>query len=181
MGEIELKTPLDEREVSELRAGDVVKVTGEIVTARDKAYARALKILRSRKKLPLNLERAVVYHCGPLAEKNEKGWRIISAGPTTSARMDDMQVEFVRLTGVKALIGKGGVGEEVARELSRLGCVYLAFTGGAGVLAARAVKRVSKVFWLELGEPEAVWVLKVEKFGPLIVGVDALGGNLYRR
>jgi fumarate hydratase subunit beta len=129
----------------------------------------------------MELRGGVVYHCGPLARRTPEGWRIISAGPTTSARLDRAQAEFVRLTGIRALVGKGGVDEEVAAQLARLGCVYLAFTGGAGVLAAGAIEEVERVYWEELGPAEALWVLRVRDFGPLVVAVDTQGGNLYVR
>lgn len=159
-----------------LRAGDIVTIDGRIITARDKAYARII----AGKKLPIDLHGGVIYHCGPLARRTAKGWQILSAGPTTSARMDPMQVDFVRRTGVKALVGKGGIGEEVAGHLAKLGCAYLAFTGGAGVLAASQVEEVENVFWEDLG-PEAIWVLRVKDFGPLVVAIDMTGGNLYLR
>lgn len=171
-----LKTPLKTKDVEKLRARDLVTINGTIVTARDKVYARVI----AGKKLPINLRGGVIYHCGPLAKRTAKGWQIISAGPTTSARLDPMQVEFVKHTGVKALVGKGGVGKEVADQLAKLGCVYLAFTGGAGALAASQIEGVEKVFWEELG-PEAIWVLKVKDFGPMVVAIDAVGSNLYER
>jgi tartrate/fumarate subfamily iron-sulfur-dependent hydro-lyase beta chain len=90
-----------------------------------------------------------------------------------------MQTEFVRRTGVMALVGKGGICEEVAAELARLGCVYLAFTGGAAVLAAQAIENVEKVLWGDLGNTEALWALRVRNFGPLVVAVDIRGNNLY--
>ena len=123
----------------------------------------------------------VVYHCGPLVKKTPRGRKIVSAGPTTSARLDRMQAEFVRRTGVRALVGKGGLGEEVAAELARLGCVYLAFTGGAAVLAAQSIKKVERVLWQDLGAAEALWVLRVRDFGPLVVAVDTKENNLYLR
>jgi tartrate/fumarate subfamily iron-sulfur-dependent hydro-lyase beta chain len=91
-----------------------------------------------------------------------------------------MQAEFVERTGVRGLVGKGGIGEEVAEKLAQLGCVYLAFPGGAGVLAAQAITRVEKIFWKELGA-EALWMLRVRDFGPLVVAIDVKGGNLYLR
>ncbi len=175
-----LKLPLSERQVKQLKAGDLITITGRIVTARDRAYARAIELLRAGKKLPLDLRGAVVYHCGPLARRTRKGLKILSAGPTTSARLDHLQAEFVERTGVRALIGKGGVSEEVAEELARLGCVYLAYTGGAGALAAKSIRRVEKILWRDLGPAEAVWVLNVKGFGPLVVAIDVHGGNLYR-
>ncbi len=178
---IELQPPLSGQKIELLRAGDVVSLSGTIVIARDKAYARALDLLRSGKKLPIDLRNGVVYHCGPLVKKTPRGPKIVSAGPTTSARLDDMQTDFVRLTGVKALIGKSGVGEDMASELARLGCIYLAFTGGAGVLASRSIRRVKKILWRDLGPIEGLWVLDVKKFGPLVVAIDVHGDNLYLR
>lgn len=172
-----LTTPLRSKDIRRLRAGDIVIISGKIVTARDKAYARVI----AGKRLPINLKGGLVYHCGPIARKTPTGWKIISAGPTTSARMDPMQVEFVKRTGVRAFVGKGGVGEEVAKRLSKMGCVYLAFTGGAGVLAANQVERVEGVFWEDLGHAEAMWLLRVDNFGPLVVAIDTIGGNLYHR
>lgn len=178
---IELRLPLNDKKIKQLKAGDIVNVSGTIVVARDMAYARALNLLRLGKKLPVNLRGCVVYHCGPIAKKTARGLKIVSAGPTTSTRLDNMQADFVQLTGVKALVGKGGVGEDVAAELARLGCVYLAFTGGAGVLAAQAIKKVEKVFWQDLGTAEALWVLRVCNFGPLVVAIDVHGQNIYQR
>jgi len=177
---IELKPPLDDKKVKQLKAGDIVNVSGTVVTARDKAYVRALDLMRSGKKLPVDLRGGIVYHCGPLVKKTARGLKIVSAGPTTSSRLDDTQVEFVKRAGVMALVGKSGVSEDVARELAGLGCVYLAFTGGAGVLAARAIQKIKKVFWYDLGPAEALWVLEVKNFEPLVVAVDTKGKSLYQ-
>ena len=175
----QLLSPLSEKQVRQLKVGDVVSITGQMVTARDKAYARAIELLRTGKRLPLYLRGGIVYHSGPLAIKNKKGWNILSAGPTTSARLDSMQAEFIERTGVRALVGKGGLSESIADALTQLGCVYLAFTGGAGVLAGQAIKEVQKIFWRDLGDAEALWVLRVQDFGPLVVAVDTFGNNLY--
>lgn len=174
-----LSPPLSNRDVKKLRVGELVKINGQIMTARDRAYVRALELLRVGKRLPLDLRGAAIYHCGPIVRKTPHSWQILSAGPTTSARLDRMQAEFVRRTGARALIGKGGIGEEVAAELARLGCVYLAFTGGAAVLAAQAIEKVENVLWQDLGTTEALWVLRVRNFGPLVVAIDTKGDNLY--
>jgi fumarate hydratase subunit beta len=171
-----LKTPLKPEDVEVLRAGDLVTIDGTIVTARDRVYARII----AGEKPPIDLRGGVVYHCGPIVKRTDRGWNVISAGPTTSARLDSMQVEFVRRTGAKVLIGKGGVGKDVVENLAKLGCVYLAFTGGAGALAASQVEGVENVFWEELGL-EAIWVLRVRNFGPMVVAVDAHGENLFNR
>jgi tartrate/fumarate subfamily iron-sulfur-dependent hydro-lyase beta chain len=172
---IELATPLQKKEVGRLRAGDVVCLSGRIITARDGAYRRVVLGRRP----PIDLRGWVVYHCGPLVTRSGKRWSVVSAGPTTSARLDPMQLEFVRRTGVAALVGKGEIGSAVARGLGELGCVYLLFPGGAGVVAARAVERVEEAWWRDLGDAEAMWVLRVRRFGPLIVAVDLRGGNLF--
>lgn len=176
---IELETPLSSEDVEGLRVGDVVEVSGKVFTARDKAYERIIRLSEDGEKTPLNLKGGVIYHCGPLAKNINGEWRIFSAGPTTSNRLDDNQVKFVETTGVKGLIGKGGVSQEVGRIIGELGCVYLAFTGGAGALASKSIKSVENVFWEDLGKAEAIWELKVEKFGPLIVSVDLEGNNIY--
>ena len=178
---ITLRPPLSEKDVKKLRAGEFIRVTGRIIVARDQTYARMLKLLRSGKRLPVDLRGGVVYHCGPLVQRTQGEWRMISAGPTTSARLDNIQGEFVGRTGVRALVGKGGVSEKVAREIVKLGCVYLAFPGGAGALAAQAIKSIERVLWLDLGLAEALWILHVKDFGPLTVAVDTRGRNLYHR
>jgi tartrate/fumarate subfamily iron-sulfur-dependent hydro-lyase beta chain len=95
--------------------------------------------------------------------------------------MDLVQAEFVKLTGVRVLVGKGGVGGKVADQLARLGCIYLAFPGGAGALAAKSIEKIERVFWEDLGDAEALWVLNVRDFGPLVVAIDTKGNNLYLR
>lgn len=176
---ITLEPPLSRKEVRKLNAGDLVKISGKIITARDKAYEKILTILENNQKLPFDLEKQIIYHCGPLAKQKNKKWKVVAAGPTTSARLDNIQLEFVEKTGVRALIGKGGVNEEVAQGLGPLDCLYLAFTGGAAALAAESIVEVIDLYWEELGTAEAVWLLKVEDFGPLTVGVNTNGENLY--
>ncbi|MEM2874956.1 MAG: FumA C-terminus/TtdB family hydratase beta subunit [Candidatus Hadarchaeales archaeon] len=160
-----------------LSAGDTVTISGTLVTARDKAYAR----VASGAGLPVDIKGGVVYNCGPLTRKVGGKIEIVSAGPTTSARMGRLQAEFVRRTGVRAILGKGGLSREVGDQLASLGCVYLAFPGGAGALAAEYVEKIEGVHWLDLGEPEAVWVLRVRDFGPLLVTIDTRGKNLHFR
>ncbi|GAB6136682.1 FumA C-terminus/TtdB family hydratase beta subunit [Thermococcus prieurii] len=168
---VKLRTPLSEEEILKLNAGDVVYLSGEIVTARDSAHRRILSM--QREELPFNPEGAVIYHCGPVVRETERGYEIVSAGPTTSARMNRYLDEILGL-GVRGIIGKGGMSVEPFRGRA----VYFAFTGGAGSLAAKSIKRVKAVHWLDLGVPEALWVLEVEDF-PLIVAIDAHGNSLY--
>ncbi len=172
-----LTTPLGRDDIMELQAGDIVYLSGTIYTARDEAHLRILELTDEGKPLPFDLEGAVLYHCGPLMQKDKGGWRTVAAGPTTSARMTDMTPQVLDSYNVRAIIGKGGM-KNIAPVLEDR-CVYLAYTGGCAALAVDMIKYVRGVHWLDLGMPEAVWVLEVENFGPLIVGVDAKGRDLY--
>ncbi len=175
---MELKTPLKVEDVLKLKVGDTVYVTGEIFTARDEAHARALEYMEEGKELPFSFDGAVVYHCGPLVKKDGE-WKVVSAGPTTSARMNPFTPKILEKVSCMAIIGKGGMSDDVV-EAMRDKAVYLAFTGGAGALAAQRIKRVKDVIWEDLGMPEAVWIFEVEKFGPCIVAIDAHGRSLYK-
>ncbi len=176
-----LKTPLSDEDVSELRVGDIVYVTGIMVTARDEAHKKILEVIESGEKLPIDLNGLVLYHCGPVVRKRKDGsWEVVAAGPTTSMRMESVEAEFIEKTGVKMIVGKGGMGQRTAEAMKKHKAVYAVFTGGAGALAADRIKRVVDVYWLdELGIPEAVWVFEVEEFGPLVVTIDTTGKNYY--
>ncbi len=169
---MELRTPVSIEDVKGLNVGDIVYITGTIVTARDKAHLRILELFRKGSKLPFELN--VIYHCGPLVQKGRDSWKVISAGPTTSARMNESTQELIRYLDVVVIIGKGGMDV----NLSGKG-VYLAYTGGCGALAVDAIREVVDVYWLDLGIPEAVWVLEVERFGPCVVAIDSYGNSLY--
>ena len=179
--EFHLRTPLTDDIIEELRVGDVVYLSGTVVTARDEAHELALEILRSGGTLPIDLRGLALYHCGPVAVKQPDGsWKIVAAGPTTSMRMEPVEAEFIERTGVKMIIGKGGMGEKTTEAMRKFKAAYAVFTGGAGALAAEAIKSVKAVYWLDrLGMAEAMWVFEVEEFGPLIVAIDAHGNNFY--
>lgn len=162
-----LSTPLGE-EVLDLSAGDLVTLSGTVYTARDVAHRRMM-----RDGIPFNPKGAAVYHCGPLVHEG----RIIAAGPTTSARVNALTPYLIDC-GVRALIGKGGMDNEVRDKLRGRG-VYLAFTGGCAALAASRMT-LKGVIWEELGMAEAIWVLELDHL-PLIVGIDAHGNDLFAR
>jgi len=174
------KTPISEADVRKLKVNDVLYVSGTIVTARDEAHKKALEFYREGKKLPLSLEGLAVFHCGPIVKKEGDKWMVVAAGPTTSTRMDQFEDEFIKAFKVRVVIGKGGMGKKTTDAMQKHGAVYGAFTGGAGVLAAKAIKNVKTVEWLQdLGMPEALWVFEVEEFGPLTVAIDSHGNNLF--
>ncbi len=176
-----LRTPLSDEDVEKLRVGDIVYVTGIMVTARDEAHKKILETIEKGEKLPIDLRGLVLYHCGPVVRRRPDGtWEVVAAGPTTSMRMESVEAEFIEKTGVKMIVGKGGMGKRTAEAMRKHKAVYAVFTGGAGALAADRIKRVVDVYWLdELGIPEAVWVFEVENFGPLVVTIDSTGRNYY--
>jgi fumarate hydratase subunit beta len=179
MATYHLKTPISEEDIRKLKVSDVIYITGTVVTARDQAHKRVLEYYKQGKPLPINLEGLLVYHCGPLVKKEGGKWVVLSAGPTTSTRMDIYEAEFIENFNVRVVVGKGGMGEGTTNAMAKYGAVYGAFTGGAAVLAAKAVKNVRGVKWLDLGAPEAMWVLEVEDFGPIAVAIDSHGRNLF--
>ena len=173
---IEIKLPVDEGTVRKLKVGDVVYLTGTIVTARDEAHKKIIE-----EGAPIDLKGLAIYHCGPVVRKKNDEWEVIAAGPTTSARMNALQAEVLKRTGARLVIGKGGMSDDLLDFFKEYGAAYLAFPGGAALLAAKAIKKVKAVYWLEeLGIPEAVWVFEVERFGPLVVAMDSHGNSLYK-
>ncbi|MCX6694472.1 MAG: FumA C-terminus/TtdB family hydratase beta subunit [Methanomicrobiales archaeon] len=160
-----LTTPLGE-EVLSLNAGERVTLSGTVYTARDEAHSRM-----QEQGIPFDPYGAVIYHCGPIVEEG----RIVAAGPTTSARMDNLSA-FLLNAGVRAFIGKGGMGRGVVVALRGRG-VYFAYTGGAAALAASRM-RLNGEHFSDLGMAEAVWVIELDRL-PLVVGIDAHGGDLF--
>ncbi len=165
MSEHHLHTPLSEKDVRMLEAGDVVYLSGTIYSARDKAHA-----LIRKSGCPVSLQGAAIYHCGPLIREG----RVLSAGPTTSVRMA-RYTEGMLAHGVRAIIGKGGLPPEPFKEKA----VYLAYPGGCGAAAAKRLE-VREVHLQELGMAESLWVFEATNFGPMIVAVDSRGRDLYR-
>ena len=174
-----IKSPLDESEARSLKAGDIVTLSGDLLTARDEAHLRILELLRAGHDLPFRLEGMAIYHCGPIM-RNEGKWEVVAAGPTTSARLDRLAPELIRRCRPRLLIGKGGMSSETLEAMMEVGCAYLAFPGGAAVLAAEALPEVLSVHWEDLGMPEAVWHLRAEDFGPLVVAMDSHGRSLFK-
>jgi fumarate hydratase subunit beta len=179
MATYNLKTPITEEQIRKLKVNDVVYVSGTIVTARDQAHKRALQLHKEGKKIPIDLEGLAVFHCGPIVKKEGNKWIVVAAGPTTSTRMDIFEDEFIKNFKARVIIGKGGMGKRTTDAMQKYGAVYGAFTGGAGALAARAIKSVKTVEWSDLGMPEALWIFEAEDFGPMTVAIDSHGNNLF--
>ncbi len=177
--EYHLKTPVPEDEIRKLKMGDLVYVTGTVVTARDEAHLECLELHEKGEKPPVDFKGIGIFHCGPIMKQVDGQWTVVAAGPTTSARMEIFQDKFIEAFQPAIIIGKGGMGDRTSKACQEHGCVYGAFTGGAALLAARGIKRVKAVFWLEeLGMPECLWVYEVEDFGPMIITIDSHSNNL---
>ena len=181
MREIELHTPLSEREIRSLNVGDHIFISGTLITARDTAHKRMIQYMREKREMPFSFDGLALYHCGPLVKKVKDEWVVLAAGPTTSMRMEPLEAEVIEKLGVRLIIGKGGMGDKTRNAMKRYGAAYGVFTGGAAVLAAKHIKRVVHVEWLDLGIPDAVWIFEVKRFGPLIVGMDSHGRSLYEQ
>ena len=174
---IKLKTPLSEDDITKLKTGDIIYLSGTIYTARDRAHQRILE-----EGSPVELQGAVIFHAGPIIKssgENEKlNYEMVAVGPTTSTRMNPYQPDVLKL-GVKAVIGKGGMDENTASALEENNAVYLAAVGGCAALYVKSILKVNSVNWIDLGVPEAIWELEVKDFGPLVVAMDSNGNNLY--
>ncbi len=172
-----LSAPLEESEIRRLRAGDFIELDGPVFTARDAAHKR----LAGGEEPPVSLEHAIIYHCGPVAVAAENGgWKITAAGPTTSSREEPYMARMIEQFGLRAVIGKGGMGEKTLEACSKQGCIYLHAVGGAAQVLAGVVTRIDNIFWTESGLPEAIWQLEVSGF-PAIVTMDSHGESIHER
>jgi len=171
--EIVLQTPITEEQIRSLRVGDVVIIQGEMHTGRDALHKYLLD-----HDAPVDLNGAVIYHCGPVMLKDGEGWHVKAAGPTTSIREEPYQAEIIKKFGIRAVIGKGGMGPRTLAALKEHGGVYLNAIGGAAQYYAECFKKVNGVDFLEFGIPEAMWHLEVEGFAA-IVTMDSHGDSLH--
>jgi len=171
--EVVLTAPLSEAAVRALKVGDVVLINGEMFTGRDNVHAWLMK-----NPPPVDLQGAVLYHCGPVMLKQGERWVVKGAGPTTSMREEPYQAEVIQRYGVRAVVGKGGMGAKTLAALQEYGAVYLNAIGGAAQFYARTVQDVPGVYLMEFGVPEAMWRLQVHGF-VAIVTMDAHGNSLH--
>jgi fumarate hydratase class I len=172
--EVPLHTPADERTIRSLQMGDVVLVSGRMFTGRDAVHSHLMK-----HEPPVDLRGSFLYHCGPVVVKEGERWRVTAAGPTTSIREEPYQGEIIKRYGVRAVIGKGGMGQKTLAALKEHGAVYLNAIGGAAQFYARTITAVDGVSLMEFGTPEAMWHLTVKDF-PAIVTMDANGNSLHK-
>ena len=171
-----INTPIDDKIVSELKAGDYVYLTGTVCTARDAAHKRLYEALQRGEDIPLELQNNIIYYLGPSPAR--EGQVIGSAGPTTSSRMDKYTPLLLE-KGLKGMIGKGKRSDEVIESMHKNHAVYFAAIGGAGALLSKCIKKSEVIAYEDLGT-EAIRKLEVENL-PIIVVIDDEKTNLYNR
>ena len=171
-----LTTPIKTEDLLDLRIGDVLYLDGTLVTARDSGHKRRVleKVIPSTP-----LEGGAVFHAGPITKEVDGKLQIVAIGPTTSMRMERYEADFIAQTGVKIIIGKGGMGEKTTSACKENKVIHCVYPGGVAVVGASQIEEVISSEWLDLGMPEAFYTLKVKNFGPLIVSIDTLGNNLF--
>ena len=172
-----LTTPIQKSDLEGIKLGDVIYLTGHITTSRDMSHRR---VIEEGKTLPVNIKDGAIFHAGPIIRTiSDNEFEVVSVGPTTSMRMEQFEYDFVKATGVRLIVGKGGMGVETARACKEFGAIHCVFPAGNAVLAATEVEKVESANWCELGMCETLWTFKVHEFGPLIVSIDAEGNNYF--
>ncbi len=172
--EVRLEAPISEAQIRDLKVGDVVLISGRAYTGRDAVHHHLMS-----HEPPVDLRGGVIYHCGPVVAKDGNGWKVTAAGPTTSIREEPYQGDIIKRYGVRAVIGKGGMGGKTLAALKDAGAVYLNAIGGAAQFYARTITSVDGVSLMEFGTPEAMWHLTVKDF-PAIVTMDSHGNSLHK-
>ena len=186
-----LTLPLTPEAIQSLHVGDSVRLRGVMLTGRDAAHKWLVETFIRRRDEPSEadaivaaairplLDGGAIYHCGPVVAGLEtKEYRFVAAGPTTSTREEPSQAEVMRHFGVRAVIGKGGMGARTLAACQEVPGVYLHAIGGAATLIAQTVQRVLGVYKLEFGVPEAMWAIEVKDF-PAVVTMDSHGQSLH--
>jgi fumarate hydratase subunit beta len=172
---LKIKVPLSPEDVQRLKAGDVVHLTGTVLTGRDAAHKRMFELLERGEPLPVDLKGQVIYYVGPAPSR--PGQVMNSAGPTTSSRMDKYSPRLIA-EGLTGMIGKGYRSDEVVNAMKKHGCVYFAAVGGAAALVAKSIRKSEVLAWEDLGT-EAIRRMEVEDF-PAIVIIDTRGNDAYK-
>jgi fumarate hydratase class I len=175
-----IELPISESAIRELRIGDEVEISGEMVLGRDAAHKHLVKTF-DREFERLARDR-FLYHCGPVVQKQPDGtYKFVAAGPTTSIREEPYEAQVIAQYGIRGVIGKGGMGDRTLAALREHGCVYLHAIGGLAVVLAQKVVRVKGVHMLEeLGVPEAMWSVEVKDF-PAVITMDSHGDSLHEQ
>lgn len=172
-----LTTPIKAEDLENINVGDIVYLNGYITTCRDVAHRR---LIEEGRKLPVDLDGGAIFHAGPIIRPlGDEKYEMVSVGPTTSMRMEKFEEEFIKQTGVKLIVGKGGMGDGTMKGCQKHKALHAVFPAGCAVVAATCVEKIESANWKDLGMPETLWTCKVKEFGPLIVSIDTHGRNLF--
>ena len=140
------------------------------------------RLIEEKRELPVDLNGGAIFHAGPIVrDLGDNKFEMVAVGPTTSMRMERFEKEFIEETGVKLIVGKGGMGQRTMEGCQEFGAVHAVFPGGCAVLAATEVEEIEAAHWRDLGMPETLWVCRVKEFGPLIISIDTHGKNLFEQ
>ncbi|MEM0512368.1 L(+)-tartrate dehydratase subunit beta [Limosilactobacillus fermentum] len=174
-----LTTPISDDDIKDIRIGDIVYLNGSLTTCRDVAHRR---LVEEHRPLPVDVRNKAILHAGPIIKANNDGtYEMVAVGPTTSMRMEKFEEEFVRQTGVKLIVGKGGMGPGTQRACKKYKALHLVYPAGNAVYAALKVQKIVDAQWKDLGMPETLWSCEVKDYGPLIVSIDTNGDNLFEK
>ncbi len=174
-----LTTPIKAEDLEDIRIGDVIYLTGHITTCRDVAHRR---LIEGGRELPVDVNGGAILHAGPIIRPlGDDKYEMVSVGPTTSMRMEKFEKEFIKHTGVKLIVGKGGMGKGTMEGCKTYKALHCVFPAGCAVIAAKCVEEIESANWKDLGMPETLWTCRVHELGPLIVSIDTNGNNLFEK
>lgn len=172
-----LTTPIQAKDLEDINIGDIIYLNGYITTCRDVAHRR---LIEEKRELPVDIRQGAILHAGPIIRTlSEDKYEMVSVGPTTSMRMEKFEEEFIKETGVRLIVGKGGMGKGTMAGCQKYKALHAVFPAGCAVVAAKCVEYIKSAKWKDLGMPETLWTCKVKEFGPLIVSIDTHGRNLF--
>ena len=174
-----LSTPVKAEDIEGIRAGDIIYLNGHIVTCRDVAHRR---LVEEKRPLPVDIRNGAIYHAGPIIRPlgNDK-FQMVAIGATTSMRMEKFEYEFVKQTGVRILVGKGGMGDLTKKACMEFKVLHVVYPAGCAVCAAAQVEEIEQAEWRDLGMPETLWVCRINELGPLVVSIDTYGNSLFEQ
>ena len=174
-----LTTPISAEDLEGIHVGDIVYLNGSMTTCRDVAHRR---LVEEHRELPVDVKDAAIFHAGPIIRPLENDqFEMVSIGPTTSMRMEKFEKEFVEQTGVRVIIGKGGMGPNTECACKNFKAIHCVFPAGCAVVAATHVERIVEAQWRDLGMPETLWHCEVNELGPLIVSIDTDGRHHFEQ
>ena len=172
-----LVTPISAEDLIDIHIGDIVYLPGDITPCRDVAHSC---VVEEGREIPVDVRDAAILHAGPIIRPlGDEKYEMVSVGPTTSMRMEKFEYEFVETTGVRVIVGKGGMKENTERACKEFGAIHCVFPAGNAVVAATEVEEIVRAEWRDLGMPDSLWNCRVKEFGPLIVSIDTKGNNMF--